>query len=72
MSKTIIIREVFEIVISDQVCNSNQQTIEIVISDQVCDCHQVGVDYYKRLRLGECVPHHLTRDEQNDRNQGGV
>ena len=45
---------------------------EIAISDQVCDCDQVGVDHDKRLRSGECVPHHLTRDEQNDRDQGGV
>ena len=46
--------------------------IDIAISDQVCDCDQAGVDHDKQLRSGECVPHHLTRDEQNDRNQGGV
>ena len=46
--------------------------IEIAISDQVCDCDQLGVDHDKRLLSGECVPHHLTRDEQDDRDQGGV
>ena len=45
---------------------------EIAISDQVCDRDQVGVDHDKRLRSGECVHHHLTRDEQDDRDQGGV
>ena len=46
--------------------------IEIAISDQVCDRDQVGVDHDKRLRSGECVHHHVTRDEQDDRDQGGV
>ena len=46
--------------------------IEIAISDQVCDCDQVGVDHDKRLLSGVCVHHHLTSDEQNDRDQGGV
>ena len=42
-----------------------------MIDDQVCNRDQVDVDHDKRSRSEDCVLHHVTRDQQNDRDHGG-
>ena len=48
-----------------------KEVIKIVIGDQVCNHDQVGMDHDKRSRSEECVPHHVTRAQQSDRDQAG-
>ena len=41
-----------------------------MICDQVCDRDQVDVDHYKRSQSEECGPHHVTRDQEGECDQG--
>ena len=48
-----------------------KEAIDIVIGGQTWNRDQVDVDHDKQSRSEECVPHHVTRDQQNNRNQAG-
>ena len=43
-----------------------------MITYQVCDRNQVGEDYDNRSQSEECVPYHMIRDQQGDRDQEAI
>ena len=43
-----------------------------MIVDQVCDRDQVGVDHDKRSLSEECVPQHVSRNQQHNHDQEAI